>query len=128
MNVRLIFDLPHEKFGYVRPRDTSIPPLRGFSKNLEASCPRSTGQYSRSCNRPIEPASFNQALLKALILISAAKDDLKRQTLQAADPCSTIAGSKPSHTDQTFDAFGLHRRDQHSGRIREQVYGPEQAA
>ena len=128
MNVRLIFDLLHEKFGYVRPRDDPVAPLRGFGKNLVASCPWSADQNSRSHDRPVELAFLDQSLLQALVVISSAEDDLERQALQAANAGEAIAGSKSSHTDQTFDALGPHRRDQHSGRVREQVHRPEQVS
>ena len=128
MNVRLILDLPHEEFGYVRPRDKPIPPLRGFSKNLVASCPWPADQNSRSHDRPVELAFLDQSLLQTLVVISSAEDDLERQALQAADAAEAIAGSKSSHTDQAFDALGPHRRDQHSGRVREQVHRPEQVS
>src|SRR3954452_4996526 len=123
-NVRLILDLSNKEFGDVRPRDNPVPPLRGLGNNLVPSCPRSTGQNSRPRDRPIEPAFLDQSLLQTLVIISAAKDDLERQPLQAADARVAIASSKPSHTDQTFYALGPHRRDQHTGRVREQVHGP----
>ncbi len=88
--------------------------------------PRSTGQNSRPRDRPIKFTFLDQLLLQTLIVISAAEDDLERQTLQAADARAAIASSKTGHTDQTFDTLSFHRRNQHSSRVREQVNRPEQ--
>lgn len=61
-------------------------------------------------------------------VIGSAKDDLEWQPLQVADARAAIDSSKTGHIDQTFDASAPHRRDQHPGRVREQVHRPEQVS
>ena len=124
MNVRPILNLSNKELGDVRARDDPVAPLRCLGKNPVAAGPRSIGQNSRSRDRPIKFTLLDHFLLQTLIVISATEDDLERQTLQAADALAAIASSKTGNTDQTFDTLASHRRNQHPGRVREQVHRP----
>ena len=99
MDVRLISNLSNEELGDIRARNDSVAPLRCLGKNLVLTGPGATGQNSRPRDRPIKFTFLDQLLLQTLIVISAAEDDLERQTLQAADARAAIASSKTGHTD-----------------------------
>ena len=117
MNVTSVLDLSNKERGHVCPGDDPISPLAGLCKDLVAARPWPAGENAGPHDRPVEPAFLDQTLLQALVVISAAEDDLEWQPLQPADARAAIASSKASHTYRTFDTPRLHRRDQHPDRV-----------
>ena len=119
--VAAIFDLPDKKLGEIGTRYESVSPLRGFTQHLVATRAPSRCQDTGSNDRPVQSTALNQLLLPCLVVISVAKNDLKRDSLQAADARLAIAGPKPSHANQSLDRLVRHRPQQYARRLGEQV-------
>jgi hypothetical protein len=71
-------------------------------------------KHTRPGNRPIKPALLDQPFLTALVVIGAAENDLKRNTLEQTNACTAVASSKASDANEAIDTLVFHSGNQHA--------------
>src|SRR4029077_7601556 len=77
-------------------------------------------------NRPVERAVFYQALLYALVIISAPKNQSEWQKLKATDTFVAVACAESGDADQAFHCRTFHSAHQNARCVGEKADRPKQ--